>query len=194
MMLVNNQVVLGSSVKTTKNLRKKVKKGQINIQETEGNLLSLFDKGYFTAIAHGCNCRGVMGAGIALQIANMYPKAAEDDLIHYKKGFAKGGGLSISRVDNIRMIFNLYTQTDPGPNFNLLYFYKSFKLMLKYIREMYGSKTVTNIGIPYIGAGIGGGNWIDIREALELVCEEERLAGNINVNITIVKYNPHIVD
>jgi len=42
-------------------------------------------------IAHGCNCKGVMGSGFALQVKTMYPKAYEQ-----YRSFYPGLALSIS--------------------------------------------------------------------------------------------------
>ena len=45
----------------------------------KGDLISLASSGEFSAIIHGCNTRGVMGAGIARQIAQRWPEAEKAD-------------------------------------------------------------------------------------------------------------------
>ena len=54
------------------------------IKYKRGNLLAnVKDPNVF--IAHGCNCRGVMGSGFALQVKMMYPKVYERYLDAYEK-------------------------------------------------------------------------------------------------------------
>lgn len=40
-------------------------------------------------IAHQCNCRGVMGAGLALQVRNKYSKVYSEYIDAYKEGKLK---------------------------------------------------------------------------------------------------------
>ena len=44
-----------------------------------GNLLDMFDEGYFRIIGQGCNCFNTMGSGIAAQISKKYPQAYVED-------------------------------------------------------------------------------------------------------------------
>ena len=56
------------------------------IKYEKGDLLTnVKDPNVF--IAHGCNCRGVMGSGFALQVKMMYPKVYET----YRKEYERKG-------------------------------------------------------------------------------------------------------
>lgn len=53
----------------------------INLKRARGDLVQMADQGQFDCIVHGCNCFRTMGAGIARQIAQKWPEAAEADRI-----------------------------------------------------------------------------------------------------------------
>ena len=49
------------------------------IKFVTGDLLDKAENGDYDIIVHGCNCFCVMGSGIAAQIRERYPEAAEID-------------------------------------------------------------------------------------------------------------------
>jgi len=131
----------------------------------KGNLFNAEDG---VAIAHGCNCQGVMGAGIALQFKNRYPEMFE----WYKfkcqhKDFSPGdafvwkGKNYIGRVED-RYILNLATQDRPGPYARLEWIDQSLRSAIKTFGE-----AVPTIAMPNIGCGIGGLDWEDVEVVLE---------------------------
>ncbi len=70
-------------------------------------------------LAHGCNTRGVMGAGVARLVATEYPLAES----HYRKAchnntFRLGSaqGVGVAGTGRHDTVFNLGTQEDPGPH------------------------------------------------------------------------------
>lgn len=130
----------------------------------KGNLLDLFDQGEFDVIVHGCNCFHTMGAGIAGQIALRYPVAVRAD-INTKYGSAKKlGDFSIAVHVSKRIIINAYTQFNAGREYpEVLYgsIKKSFNLISK------SGFDRCRIGIPKIGCGIAGGDWIIVEKIIE---------------------------
>lgn len=137
----------------------------------KGNLLDLFDAGEFDIIVHGCNLQQDMSGGIAAQIAKRYPQAAEADRLYGPT--ARLGGFTITRAEeHTGNIINLYTQVLPGRDARLYAITKGFRWVKKFIEGQ-------RVGIPMIGAGIGGLEWSDV----ELVLDRIGLP-----NVTVVEF------
>jgi O-acetyl-ADP-ribose deacetylase (regulator of RNase III) len=155
------------------------------IQTIKGDLLKLALAGHFDVIAHGCNCFNMMGAGIAGQIAKTFPQAEFVDQETKKGNIHKLGDFTFCDIKGVHpfRIYNLYTQYQGGPNFNLFAFETCLWKLDKHINPFLTvKKYYPRIGLPMIGAGIGGGNWLQIKEIIKL-----RLAP---YNVTIVEYDP----
>ena len=123
-------------------------------REVLGDLLELFENGHFDVIAHGANCRAIMGAGIAGQIKKRYPIAYSTDIVSKVDSSTKmnvPGDLSIAKTSD-GLIVNLYTQHNPGNNFSIEYLKESLDLFSKIFNPK------LKVGLPLIGCGIGGGN------------------------------------
>lgn len=137
------------------------------IKETiKGNLLEYFRQGKFSAIGHGCNCFHLMGSGIAGQIAKQFPEVLEADIKFGKAGEIEKLGYFSSVTTQYGDIHNFYTQYLPGANFE----YCALILSLVTLEEMiekYNDSDTYVLGLPLIGAGIGGGNWETIKSILE---------------------------
>lgn len=133
-----------------------------NYREIEGDLLDLFDQGEFEIIAHGCNCRNTMGAGIAAQIKDRYPEMWYADVYHPLLDFERLGNFS---TNDIESIFNLYTQIEPGANADL----GAIRMALKKMALELGPQNLFpfKIGLPLIGCGIGGLKWDYVKVAVK---------------------------
>lgn len=118
------------------------------------------------ALAHGCNCQGVMGAGIAIQFKKRYPEMFEEYRNRcLRNQFVVGSIYSYSANDGKR-IYNLGTQEYPGPHASLL----AIKVLLSQIcDEHFDSEEgpIRSIAIPRIGCGFGGLNWLDVKAVIE---------------------------
>ncbi len=117
-------------------------------------------------IVHGCNAAGKFGAGIAKQIRYKWPSAYDDYM------FAFHGGLSLgevvwSDVGNRQYVVHAITQKDvrsahnPSP-VSLDAIHDAFCNIGEECKE----RGIENISIPMIGAGLGGGNWDEIRDVI----------------------------
>lgn len=138
----------------------------------------LFDCG-IPAIAHGVNCQGVMGAGIALQFRQRYPEMYES----YRRRCAKPSGFIPGDVmpwrhDDGRVIFNLATQFLPGPDAKLWMISAAVGRM---ITEAHHDFCITRIAMPEIGCGIGGITPASLTIALEPY-------RNAPVDLTVVRW------
>lgn len=130
----------------------------MTLQIIQGDLLAADEP----VIAHGCNIVGVMGAGIARQIAERYP------LLHncytnecHEHRFKTGDSLAVST--NGRWVFNLATQNSPGPFARYEWIGQAFAAMFGQMRGL-GLKRVA---IPKIGCGIGGLDWTGVEATIE---------------------------
>lgn len=132
-----------------------------NYKEETGDLLEKMKLLRFDAICHGANCFSIMGAGIAKQIAEKYPPVYEEDIKDSRSPIDKFGNLSYKYIPLYdTYIVNLYTQYEPGPNFD----YRAFKKSLKAFKSHF--KEGLSVGFPQIGCGIGGGNWDIVRKMI----------------------------
>jgi len=146
-----------------------------------GNLLDLADQGQFDAIMHGCNCFGVMGAGIALQIANRYPDARTADLHTVKGDPGKLGTYTLGLHKGL-LIINVYSQYSMAQSGGDVFEYLAFQRALDRIAERWGH---LRIGLPMIGMGLAGGDSQRILGMIDAFSQRvERLGGSV----TLVEY------
>lgn len=170
-------------------------------REIDGDLIESFKDGKFDVIAHGCNCYTTMGAGIALTIGNEFPEAKRaDEKLPIANGPKRLGKLSYAKIDiegkdTKSLLFNLYSQHMPGPDFKLKALISSLRWMTKVIEQEYqykNSKGVSvfkpnkiKIGLPLIGCGIAGGDWEEVREYIKEELSE--------FDVTIVHFSKRVI-
>jgi O-acetyl-ADP-ribose deacetylase (regulator of RNase III) len=123
----------------------------------KGNLVELAQQGKFDWVIHGANCFCTMGAGIAGEIAKVFPDSRDVDLGTRKGDIFKLGDYSKSRETGLKQghdfwLVNGYTQYQPGPDFQL-FALESVLYKLR-IKEKLTKEDL--VGIPWIGCGIGG--------------------------------------
>lgn len=138
------------------------------------------------AIAHGCNCAGVMGAGIAKEFKRRYPENFKKYKQACKDGTFKVGGLLTFDAQDA-YILNLGTQDEFINPAKLVDIKKALKYMINFVMHMNIARSavhrdpIKTIGLPRIGAGLGGLDWQDVKqvildldtEGLELIVFEE---------------------
>jgi O-acetyl-ADP-ribose deacetylase (regulator of RNase III) len=125
----------------------------------------LFD---YPVIGHGCNCQGVMGAGVAGVVARRWPSIRDYDREHpgVPGGLAKFNTLSASGGPST--VYNLYTQLNPGANASLPLIRSALKLALTDNKNRL-------FAIPWIGCGIGGLQKHAVLEILEELAVDSSL-------------------
>lgn len=150
----------------------------------KGDLIHLAKQGRFDAIVHGCNCQGVMGAGIAPQIAKAFVgvREADNDFEIPLRDVRRLGKYSKTYQEEIdTWVINAYTQFDirgrsvGKPDVN----YRAITRVFTSLNGEFRGKT---LGIPRIGAGLACGHWEAISEIINLTTPD--------VKIILVEYQP----
>ena len=143
----------------------------------KGDVLSLFDKGAFEVLAHGCNCFKLMGAGVALQIARCYPQAMEVDAESPLLPDERLGTCSYAMLGQCRMVANMYSQFEPG-RCDPISFKEAFTLAAK---ELFGDWDGYDIGMPLIGCGIAGQTEETFLNCLKNAMDETEFSGRLTI-------------
>lgn len=119
-------------------------------------------------IAHGCNCRGVMGSGVALVVRNKYPKAynmyLEKDV---EDGWELGDVQTVLQNDG-KYIANCATQFHFLPRGMNHADYDAIRTCMEKLKRFAKDKGLS-VAIPKIGAGLAGGNWRTIESIINEV-------------------------
>lgn len=120
------------------------------------------------AYAHGVNTAGLMGAGIAIGFKHNWP-----DMYAEYKDLCKTGRLSPGSVFTYfapdRTIYNIASQDKPGKNARLSWLESGLFCALGRAAE----DNVNTIAMPRIGCGIGGLDWVDVRDIVEHYAENQ---------------------
>jgi O-acetyl-ADP-ribose deacetylase (regulator of RNase III) len=118
-------------------------------------------------VAHGCNCVGGFGSGVAGQIAKTYPKARYYYLDKFDTEGWKLGDVQYVPQWNGKIIANCATQQDIRPRQVCHADYGAIRSALTTIKQ--NAMPNQTIAIPKIGAGLAGGDWNIISKILEEV-------------------------
>jgi O-acetyl-ADP-ribose deacetylase (regulator of RNase III) len=128
----------------------------------------LFDS-ELPALAHGCNTVGAMGSGIAREFRRRWPAMYDDYRARCLAGTFKLGDVLPWWEDPTQpLVFNLATQPRPGRTASLGAIRAAVKEMLG-IAELFAH--VEAVGMPQIGCGLGGLEWMDVHLVLEDLSE-----------------------
>src|ERR1051326_1361472 len=114
------------------------------------------------AFAHGCNCIGSMGAGIAVGIKARYPEMFDEYRRRCKANPREFnlGDVFLWKADDKPWVFNLGTQENVWLRRAT---YEAVEQALRTMREIADHENVTSIGMPRIGAGYGSLSWKKVR-------------------------------
>jgi O-acetyl-ADP-ribose deacetylase (regulator of RNase III) len=117
------------------------------------------------AFAHGCNCAGSMGAGVAVGFRERYPAMFEE---YRRRCKAKPpeftlGDVFLWREDGKPAVFNLGTQPRPGRGAT----YPIVEEVLKALRAAADEAGMRSIAVPRIAAGYGGLSWKKVRAIID---------------------------
>jgi hypothetical protein len=115
-------------------------------------------------IIHQINTKHAMGAGLALQIRNMYPKHYAD----YMRNPLYLGNLIVTTINSNFCIVGFIAQDSYGRN-GTYTDYNAFEQCLKTLQMRLNTANYNpNIYFPYkIGCGLAGGNWDIISSLIE---------------------------
>ena len=137
------------------------------INYIDGDLIKLARDGAFDVIAHGCNCKSTMQAGIAPQMAKAFG-CDEFEMEKWGPTIKKLGNIDyVTFVDGLTVV-NAYTQFNYGRNHAdgdaIPFSYEAFTLCMKKMNKVFEGK---HIGLPKIGAGLAGGDWSLIEKIIK---------------------------
>lgn len=133
------------------------------IVEVKGDLLNAPQK----YIAHGVNCQGVMGSGVAKVLYTKWPRIKQDYL-HFSKLHTSSdllGNVRYVNVDQNKTIINCYTQEYYGRDGEL---YLSYDALRKCFERL-SNHNLGEIAIPKIGCGLAGGDWEQVKAIINEV-------------------------
>lgn len=152
---------------------------QINGNVVKGDITSAKNG----VIVHGCNAQGAMGSGVALAIRNAFPAAYSGYRAAYEANSNRLvlGTVVFVPIGSQPVIANAITQEfylrHPKAPAGLSVFVdydaitSSFQRIVEYIDRNPHIDRV--IHLPAIGAGLGGGDWKEIRQRIEAVVPED---------------------
>lgn len=120
------------------------------------------------ALAHGCNCQGSMGAGIAVGFKQRYPAMYEE---YRRRCKAKPrefnpGDVFLWKEEGKPWVFNLATQEDYWRSRAT---YENIERCLSNMKHIADEEGILSIAIPRIGAGYGGLSWKKVKAIIDQV-------------------------
>lgn len=142
------------------------------IRFIEGDLLDLNNPHGLEAYAHGCNCRGVMGAGVAAKLRALYPGMYEGYralCLAKPRAFNPGDSWYWGNPGGPG-VYCLATQDGygrAGPHARPEHVRAAFSSMLRDAE----ARGVVVIGCPAVGSGLGGLPWPAVKEVIQDVCQ-----------------------
>lgn len=116
------------------------------------------------ALAHGVNCKGLMGAGIAKPFKDKFPLMYEEYALWCEKGQLRPGRMFPYYAGQGRWVYNIASQDFPGANAKARWLSMGLRDAFMHAR-VFG---VSEIAVPQIGCGIGG---LDYRKDVEPIFE-----------------------
>lgn len=125
-------------------------------------------------VAHGVNCKKVMGSGVALAISNKWPKVKEEylNINHPYLGLVQ----AVNTTDNGITVFNCFTQIGFGKSG----IHASAAAIRRCLTQIGDRINNTPLYIPRIGAGLGGLSW-DFDVVPEIIFAENLTSMNVIV-------------
>lgn len=130
------------------------------IEERIGDLFAQED---LKALAHGCNCAGAMGKGIAVGFKERYPQMYKLYQSFCKAGAVPGEVFPYYDRDTDVVIYNLMTQRHWTTPATLEAIEDSIATMMTMLQDI----RIKKVGMPKIGCGLGGLDWKDVLPVLE---------------------------
>lgn len=116
-------------------------------------------------IAHGVNCQGAFGSGVAGQIAKLYPYAKTCYLAKHHGARWNLGDVQFVGVNDDRIIANCATQFNYGRSG----IYVDYDAVAKCFNQVfsYAKNLEFDVAIPWIGCGLAGGDKEEVRRILQ---------------------------
>lgn len=123
--------------------------------------------------AHGCNCAGSMGAGIAKGFRQRYPEMYAEYRQRCKaqpRQFNLGDAW-LWKAEELPWVFNLGTQEK---YWHARASYEAIEAALLSMKRQADEANVVSIAMPRIGAGYGGLSWKKVRTIIDRIFTDWR--------------------
>lgn len=134
----------------------------------------LFQTPGLRAYAHGCNCAGGMDAGVAVAFKKRWPRMFEEYAARCKDGrFHLGDVLVWTEGDEV--VYSLGIQEHWMKKAKLPALVKALEKTV----ELAAHAGVERVGLPRIGAGLGGLEWPRVKSVLS------EIGGKSTVNLVV---------
>lgn len=135
------------------------------IEYITGDLL----EGDEVLIVHGCNAQGRMGSGIAGVIRKKWPHVYDAYRDHYEKHLGEDilGEVIWADATDTKVVANAITQKFCGPRGQRYVSYDAIAKAFETIDEFAYGAELSRVGMPLIGADLGGGSWKVISAIIE---------------------------
>lgn len=117
-------------------------------------------------ILHGCNAQGVMGSGVAKIVKEQYTDAYNFYIEYHAQYGLKLGDTQFVPA-NGKVIINAITQEFYGKDGKLYVDYDAVAAAMKTVNRVLKLSGYTQVAMPKIGSGLGGGNWDVIAYIIE---------------------------
>ena len=152
-----------------------------------GDILTPNTSSEEVVVCHQVNCRGVMGAGLAKQVRQMYPdaySAYKEKCDEIKRGQGGLGDVQFCYFLRSRYIIaNIFGQDNYGRGRDRYgkktryTDYAALRRAFAHIAQVYPNDTIR---IPYhMGCGLGGGEWTIVLQ----IIDEALVSNNVHVEI-----------
>jgi O-acetyl-ADP-ribose deacetylase (regulator of RNase III) len=130
----------------------------------------LFNTPGIRAYAQGCNCAGAMDAGVAVAFKKRWPRMFEDYAARCKDGRFHLGDVAVWSEDEVT-VYSVAIQEHWKKKAQLSALARGLRKAVS-LAEHAG---VERIGVPRIGAGLGGLDWNRVKSVLEQVGAETKV-------------------
>ena len=115
------------------------------------------------------NCVGIMGAGLAKKIKEIFPKTFEDYVLACKYEQIKPGVIkwhsSFDSKSPIRYIVSFPTKDHWRDKSNLIDIRSALKELKATLAKC--RRSIFSVAIPALGCGLGGLQWMDVKGLIE---------------------------
>jgi O-acetyl-ADP-ribose deacetylase (regulator of RNase III) len=131
----------------------------------------LFATEGLVAYAHGVNCAGAMGAGIAIEFKKRWPRMYEEYALRCADRRFQLGDVFPWSEDGVT-VYNLGTQEHWRKKSQLPALAKALRSMT----TLATNAGIERVGLPRIGAGLGGLDWMRVKRVLTEVGAETKVS------------------
>ena len=128
-------------------------------------------------IVHGCNCQGVMGSGVALQIKTKWPAAFEKYMEHHRLQRLYLGSAHYIAVEDDVIVVNAMTQRFYGRDGRRYVDYDAVGAVFRFVRGLAKHHNLP-VHFPLIGCGLAGGDWSVVEPIIH-----EQLGPNVEATL-----------